>query len=132
MENIIYEYGKSDDAWDYAEEKYGITVRRDIKSFLKKNGGKYPIKDEITVKGVTYEIRVFLSLDERNKEYYIGKPLEFFLTNTNGKIIPIAIDSGDNYYCVNNETGKVYYWSAEEDKYYQIANNLASFCKLLW
>ena len=98
---------------------------------LKKNGGKYPIKDEITLTGETYEIRVFLPLDERNKEYYIGKPLEFFLTNTNGKIIPIAIDSGDNYYCVNNETGKVYYWSAEEDKYYQIANNLASFCKLL-
>lgn len=30
------------------------------------------------------------------------------MDNTKGKIIPIGVDSGDNYFCVNNETGKVY------------------------
>lgn len=46
------------------------------------------------------------------------------------RIIPIGIDSGDNYYCVNNETGKVYYWSMELDEYYCIAENLEMFVSL--
>ena len=129
MENIIHEYNKTEILWNDVEEKYDITIRKDIKKFFSKNGGKYPVKDVIDVKGQEYEIRVFLSLDEKDR-YYIGKPLEYFLSNTDGKIIPIAIDSGDNYYCVNNETGKVYYWSSEQDKYYQIATNIVSFAKL--
>lgn len=125
---FINEY-KVDDIWDEVEEKYDITVRQDIKAFFRKNGGKHPITDVIDIKGEEYEVRVFLSIDEKNM-YYVGKSLDYFLTNTDGQIIPVAIDSGSNYYCVNNKTGKVYYWSSEEDSYYPIANNLTSFCKL--
>ena len=125
---FINEY-KVDGIWDEVEEKYDITVRQDIKAFFRKNGGKHPITDVIDIKGEEYEVRVFLSIDEKNM-YYVGKSLDYFLTNTDGQIIPVAIDSGSNYYCVNNKTGKVYYWSSEEDSYYPIANNLTSFCKL--
>ena len=52
------------------------------------------------------------------------------MKKTKGKIVPIGIDSGDNYYCVNNETGKVYYWSAGEDSYYCIAESIAEFVTL--
>ena len=38
-----------------------------------------------------------------------------------------GIDSGDNYYCVNNENGKVYYWSSSEDSYYYIAESIDEF-----
>ena len=80
--------------------------------------------------GEEYEVRIFLSLDAQDQYYYIKKPLLDFLQRTKGRIIPIGIDSGDNYYCVNNETGKVYYWSMELDEYYCIAENLEMFVSL--
>jgi hypothetical protein len=113
-----------------AETKYNIQIRDDIKEFLIANSGGYPVRDLVTIDGEEYEIRVFLSLDDTNKDYYIEKPLAFFLENTKKKIVPIGIDSGDNYYCVNNETGKVYYWSSSDNKYYLLKNSLKEFMVL--
>lgn len=110
-----------------AEEKYSIIIREDVKLFLKKNTGGYPIKDIIAVNEEKYEIRTFLSVNRSDENYCIEKPLDYFLQKTKGKVIPIGIDSGDNYYCVNNETGKVYYWRAGEDMYYCIAMSLDEF-----
>ena len=115
------------DLFKEIEKKYLISIREDIKVFLEKNSGGYPIKDSIMVDGEEYEIRVFMSLEESDENYYIGKPLEYFLNKTKGKIVPIGIDSGDNYYCVNNETGKVYYWSASDDSYYMISETIEKF-----
>jgi hypothetical protein len=115
------------DIFSKIEDKYSIVLRKDIKEFLSINSGGYPVKDIINVDEYEYEIRVFLSLDSSNQYYYIEKPLEYFLTKTKNKIIPIGIDSGDNYYCVNNDTGVVYYWFAEEDMYYRVAENLEEF-----
>ena len=112
------------------EKIFTITIRQDIKSFLIENSGGYPIKDTIIVDGDDYEVRAFLSLDYANKYYNIRKPLDFFMKKTNKKIIPIGIDSGDNYYCVNNETGKVYYWSTDENSYFCISNSLNNFMSL--
>lgn len=113
-----------------AEKNHSVKIREDIKAFVKENTGGYPIKDVISSGGEEYEIRVFLSADTEDKNYCIEKPMDYFLQKTKGKIIPIGIDSGDNYYCVNNETGKVYYWSAGEDQYYCIALNLDEFVEL--
>lgn len=112
------------------ENAYSITLREDIKTFLVNNSGGYPVKDMISSDGDEYEVRVFLSLDDSDEYYYIQKPIDFFLAKTNGKIVPIGIDSGDNYFCVNNETGKVYYWSSGEDSYYCISNSLNDFVEL--
>lgn len=110
-----------------AEKKYSITIRKDIKNFLALNAGGYPVKDVIVVDSDEYEVRVFLSLDSEDKNYCIAKPLDFFLNKTRAKIVPVGIDSGDNYYCVNNENGKVYYWSSSEDSYYCIAETIDEF-----
>lgn len=113
--------------WTETENKYQIKIRQDIQQFLTANSGGFPIKDIIIVDGEEYEVRVFLSLDSNDKNYYIEKPLNYFLENTKSKIVPIGIDSGDNYYCVNNENGKVYYWSAGENQYYCISESLEVF-----
>lgn len=113
-----------------AEKKYSITIRKDIKDFVAANAGGYPAKDVIEAEGEEYEVRVFLSLDPGDNNYSITKPLDFFLNKTKAKIVPIGIDSGDNYYCVNNETGKVYYWGASEDSYYCIAETIEKFVSL--
>lgn len=113
-----------------AETTYNIQIRGDIKEFLKQNSGGYPQKDLIKTSDDEYEIRVFLSLNKENKNYYIEKALDYFLGKTNGKIIPIGLDSGDNYYCVNNETGKVYFCSVGDNQYYCITNSLEEFSVL--
>lgn len=113
-----------------AEKAFAINLREDIKSFLIENSGGFPIKDIIVSDGEDYEVRVFLSLNDANEYYSIKKPLYFFMKNTKGKIVPICIDSGDNYYCVNNETGKVYYWCASENSYFCISASLSDFIKL--
>lgn len=110
-----------------AETKFSLKIRDDIKEFLRVNSGGYPLKDIIKTSDDEYEVRVFLSLNKENPNYYIEKPLDYFLSNTKGKIIPIGLDSGDNYYCVNNEVGKIYYWSANDNQYYYIAESLEEF-----
>lgn len=120
----------NENIWNEIEQKYDIFIRTDIKDFFKFNNGGYPINDIIISDEIEYEIRAFLSLDENDQNYYIEKPLCYFLTKTNAKIIPIALDSGDNYYCVNNETGKVYFWSSSTDSYYLISDNIEQFTNL--
>ena len=115
--NVLYDVANDND----------IVIRQDIIDFLKMNSGGYPVNDVVKFNGEEYEIRVFLSLDDSDANYYIKKPLEYFLKKTKGKIVPIGIDSGDNYYCVNNETGKVYFWSSGEDQYYCISDSLERF-----
>lgn len=120
----------NENIWNEIEQKYDIFIRTDIKDFFKFNNGGYPINDIIISDEIEYEIRAFLSLDKNDQNYYIEKPLCYFLTKTNAKIIPIALDSGDNYYCVNNETGKVYFWSSSTDSYYLISDNIEQFTNL--
>lgn len=120
----------NENIWNEVEQKYDILIRTDIKDFFKLNNGGYPINDIIIFDDIEYEIRAFLSLDKNDENYCIEKPLCYFLTKTNAKIIPLALDSGDNYYCVNNETGKVYYWSSSTDSYYLISDSIEQFASL--
>lgn len=120
----------NENVWQEASLKYGVIIRDDIKNFLRVNNGGYPENGYIEADGEEYEVRVFLSLDESDENYYIEKPLQYFMQKTNGRIVPIGIDSGDNYYCVDNETGKVYYWSMETDCYYLISQDIEKFILL--
>ena len=110
-----------------AEKKYDIKIKKGIVDFWKENSGGIPIKSYIMIDKHEYEVRRFLSLNKEDNYYGLEKPLDFFLSQTKGKIVPIGVDSGDNYYCVNNETGKVYYWRASVDEYYCVAKNINEF-----
>lgn len=117
----------NENVWQEVLLNYGVSIRDDIKNFLRINNGGYPINSYIEADGECYEVRVFLSLDENDDNYYIVKPLKYFMEKTKGRIVPIGIDSGDNYYCVDNETGKVYYWNMESDRYLFISKNIENF-----
>lgn len=116
--------------FEMVEQKFGIQLRDEIKNFIIENAGGYPRKNVIVVDTEEYEVRVFLSLDRNDAHYFIGEPLITFLNNTKGRIVPLAIDSEDNFYCINNETGKIYYWSSEMDEYTFLAESLDSFARL--
>ena len=108
------------------EDKYDIEFSKDFISFMKLNNGGIPLKKQVELAGDLYEVRCFLSFfdDEYNS---IGKPLESFQKKTKGKIIPFAIDSGDNYFCLNLDTEKIYYWDREDDLFYLLSNSFTEF-----
>ena len=117
---------KDELAIDRIEDKYEIDFSEEFKSFFKENNGGIPKNNSFTANGREYEIRCFLSFNEG--EYNsIKAPLASFWEETSGRIIPVARDSGDNYYCINIETGKVYFWSKDDNLYYCIAGTFKEF-----
>ena len=117
---------KDELAIERLEDKYEIDFPDEFKSFFKYNNGGIPKKNVFEVKGKEYEVRCFLSFNE-NEYNSIKSPLASFLEETKGRIVPAAKDSGDNYYCLNIETGKVYFWNKDDGLYYCIAENFNEF-----
>jgi len=111
------------------EKQYKIKIRDDVKEFITSNPGGYPKKGLIRIGEDQYDIRVFLSTDA-NSEYFIKKPLMYYLDNTKCAMIPFAIDNSSGYYCVNNASGKIYYHTSDAEAYYCITNSLAQFIAL--
>lgn len=117
-------------AIDVLENEYDLNFSVAFKAFFKINNAGIPKHNLISVNSKEYEIRCFLSFndDEYNS---IKKPLASFQEETNGKMVPFAKDSGDNYYCLNVENGKVYFWDKDDDLYYMLTESFESFIELL-
>ena len=120
---------KTKNAFEILEKKYNMVFPEEVKNFFEENNAGVPQKMYISIDGDDYEVRSFLSFNE-DDEYDIYKPLDFFQTKTKGKIVPFAIDSGDNYYCYNKENGCVYFYASSEDKYYKLSNKFTDFINL--
>lgn len=114
----------------YSKLQMQVKINKSITNFITKYSGKRPKNNIIIVNGEEYEVRTFFSLDPNALHWYIEYPMTMFIEKTKGKLIPIAIDSGDNYYCADNVTGKVYYWSSEMDEIHLIANSIKEFDEL--
>lgn len=131
MNTIVEKSEKNIDPaiWGELEEKYNIHIIQPIKDFIETNSGGDPLTDMIDTQNGPHEVRKILSLTKTSKYYSIAKYADQFLKETHGKIIPVAVDSGGNYFCVNNETGKVYFWFEEDGLYYLVADDLDEFAK---
>lgn len=121
---------KSKTIFDEIQNEYNISFPHEMLEFFKKNNGGSPYKKEFMVDDIEYEVRCFLSF---NGEDYnaIQKPLDSFQKETKGKIVPVAKDSGDSYFCLNIENEKVYYWDKDENLYYKIADTFETFINYL-
>ena len=117
-------------AIDRFEDKYDLDLDKSFKDFFKENNGGNPKKRSFEIGSDEYEVRCFLSFndDEYNS---IRKPLQSFQDETHGKIFPFAKDSGDSYFCLNVESGAVYYWSVDDEKYYKLTDTFDDFVKIL-
>lgn len=131
MNNICVEVSKLIDKKDIERisNSYGIEFDKDFIDFIEINNGGIPKTNSIEVGGKEYELRCFLSFN--SGEYNsIELPLKSFQEETKGKIYPIAKDSGDNYFCINKENGKVYFWDKDENLYYKLVDSFADFVSL--
>lgn len=128
MDKICINISKLTDelAIEKLEDKFDLDFSSDFKEFFILNNGGIPLNSKFMYENKEYEVRCFLSFN--NDEYNsIKKPLSSFQEETNGKIVPFAKDSGDNYYCLNIENQKVYYWSRDEELYYCLAEAFSEF-----
>lgn len=111
------------------EKEYNCKLPHEVVEFFLKNNGGVPLKKEVVISNKEYEVRCFLSFN--SGEYNsIDKPAKAFQEQTNGKIIPLGKDSGDNYYCLNVETGKIYYWDREDNQYVCLAEDFKHFIEI--
>lgn len=133
LESVEYLINESSaDFWKQLHDKYNnkYKINKSIMNFITKYSGKRPQNDLITVNGEQYEIKTFFSLNPNDVYRYIGRCMTSFIEKTKCKYIPIAIDSGDNYYCADNSTGKVYYWNSDMYELHPIADSIKEFEKL--
>lgn len=113
------------------ENEFKIKIPNNVKKFFLKNNGGKPYIDVINTNGRDWDIRCFLSFNPNNRYYSIQKCLPFFLEESKGKMIPIAVDNGGNYYCIDS-AGKVYNWFHEEENSYTlITKSFDEFVKCL-
>ena len=97
----------------------GTKVASSVKMFLLQKGG---VKTNcyIKVNGDEYEVRAVLTLDDG--EYSLKKSIKSILKASNNKLIPIAVDSGSNYYCVDLKGTTVYRDCHEEDGFEKLCS----------
>ena len=106
------------------EEIYKIEFPNVMVDFFTANNGGIPANREFTVNGQEYEIRCFLSFNE-NEYNSIHRAIDSYQKETNGKIVPIAKDSGDNYFCLNIETGNIFYNDNADGLYYKLFDSFS-------
>lgn len=112
------------------EKLYGIKFPKEMIEFFLENNGGTPINKLFTADGKEYELRCFLSFNE--DEYNsIHKAIQSYQTETKGKIAPVAKDSGDNYFCINIDTGNIYYNDNSDGLYYKLFDKFSDLVKVL-
>ena len=68
-----------------------------------------------TINGKQFRVCEVISFDE-SKTLYYGNILDYFLENSDGKMIPFAVGDGSDYYCLNLENNEVYVQSNDEEE----------------
>ena len=119
---------KSTESFSDFEKKYDLLLPEMVKTFFVDNNGGTPKKNYVLFDDEEYEVRFFLSFN-MDDNYSIYKSSDYFMKRTKRRLIPCAIDSGDNYYCFDKDTEKVYYYQASEDAFYAICDCISEFFK---
>lgn len=112
------------------EYRYNINISEEYIQFIKNYNGGIPVKNIINIQYEEYEIRYFVSYNI-NDYNYIGEAFGWFLQETKKKMIPIAKDSGDSYYCYGIDSGEIFYWDREINSYKIIFKTINELEKIL-
>lgn len=119
---------KSNDLIDSFEKKYGYIVPEELKEVIIANNGGRPSPKILTNKvGQDFEIKSLLSYNNDDVEN-IYRIIDFFVENYNRELLPFAMDSAGNYYCINNK--RVILWT-QDDEIITVCDSFNEFIKLL-
>lgn len=89
-----------------------LKVSPSVKHFMLTQGGAKQ-NCYIKINNSEYEVRAVLTIGDGY--WSIEKVIKSILNDSNNKLIPIAVDSGSNYYCVDLKGSTVYRENHEEE-----------------
>jgi len=103
------------------EAKIGATIPEPYRAFLIAHNGGQPEPDIIDIDGAPFEgadIQTFFGLGTTHESSEISWNLEVRKGCLENKLLPIACDSGGNFFVIpldGEERGRVYYFSVRDD-----------------
>lgn len=110
----------------HAESNLGFRLPDEYRTLLTSCNGAKPLPHEIKINGQSYEIAIFLTVDQLAQH---KASLDRF--NASGlRLLPVALDSGGNWFCVATceaKAGHVYFVDHEmegDQAFTEISNDL--------
>lgn len=130
MNNIMWKRVKAlkdIDSIDNFEKNYNLTIPTDIKTLFKNYNGGRPNKRNIQINNNDEVcIKMLLSFNKEDSEN-IYKVNDYFMKEFNKKVMPIAVEDGGNYFCINLDDESILYWNHESNELIKIESNLNKF-----
>lgn len=114
------------DAVTQFESKYHVTIPDDLKNCIIEHNGGRPSPNTIKTKnGKEYDVKLLLSYNPEDKET-VYKCISYFCEK---KLLPFAVDSSGNYYCMCGN--KVVLW-VQSDETYDVSDSFSAFISGLY
>lgn len=93
------------------ERKIVFSIPKELRQCILENNGGRPVPNAIHLSnGDDNDVKCLLSYNRDDTEN-VFKILDFFIQNYSGSLLPFAMDSAGNYYCVRGE--EVVLWTQE-------------------
>lgn len=122
ISNYLTEAVDNKNAFDELEKKYNIKIAPSIRSFINEFGDKN-FDAYIKIGKDEYEVRgVFSTSSSKGYAGPLNKVIKSVLNDSSNKLIPVAVDSGSNYYCVDLKGSTVYVQNHEEDGFEKLCS----------
>lgn len=111
------------------EKKYGFSLPADLKDCIMRNNAGRPSKNLFVVgNGVEFEIKSLLSYNENDTEN-VYNVIGYFIEKYGHSMLPFALDSGNNYYCVKDN--KIILWTQDGENILPVCNSWTEMENLL-
>lgn len=110
------------------EAKIKFPIPQSLRKCILENNGGRPVPNAISLPDGDNDVKCLLSYNRGDTES-IFKILDFFIQNYLGSLLPFAMDSAGNYYCVQGE--KIVLWT-QENEIVHVCDSFDSFVNSLF
>ncbi len=120
---------KSQTAISEIEQTYNLSIPSEVKACITQNNGGRPVPNTISVDSkLETDIKCLLSYNSDDKDS-IFPVINFFIENYKGTLLPFAMDSSGNYFCMKGS--QVVLWTQDMDVV-PVCHDFASFLDSLY
>ena len=122
------------------EKKFEVVIPVEYRNFLLETNGGQPEQSIVSVKGLkggTTDLKLFLALTLAQETYSLEWSMESIREwGSPSHFVPIAIDSGGNYFLINTKNGTISYkndfkMSSDEPELIDVSPSFTSFVDMI-
>lgn len=116
--------------FDEIEKERGISIPKELKTFIMKTNAATPSKYNFVAGGVERVLGAILSFNKGESD--TDSAFTAFRVIKEKELIPFGIDPFGNYICYSLKDSKIVFWDHETDNVTTIADNLTVFLDSLY